>query len=73
MFYGYGYSIFVIAWSNVIRRCFDRFLRISHGYAESGIFYHAEVIVTVPHGYHFFAGDTCFFQQYGERAGFVYA
>lgn len=55
-----GYTVLIVAQRNVVSSFIDRFLGIGHGYTHAGKAYHAEVVVSIAHGYHLFAGHAQF-------------
>lgn len=71
VFDSHGHAVFVVAQGDVVGGFAYGFLCVGHGYTHAGKTYHAEVVVTVAHGYHFFTRQAQTFQQYGQRAGFV--
>ena len=55
-----GYTVLIVAQGNIVGGFLDRFLGIGHGYTHAGKAYHAEVVVSIAHGYHLFAGHAQF-------------
>lgn len=55
-----GYTVFIVAQGNIVGGFLDGFLGIGHGYTHAGKAYHAEVVVSIAHGYYLFAGHAQF-------------